>query len=216
MTESLEMPRFGAHPPEEGIDGFRLFRPPPPRLLSFSADVRLQKGRGILSGRKAAKARAAGSCHRLAAVARERAHMAVRWPCMGESIGDGGMEWAARRCASGGGPPRGCAWLDWRSFQEAELERRFVAMDGAGPPWRRMPSPGRLLGGGLKDGYKGGLFAPGRREGREGARSGGRKGAQSGAGTKRARGIRAAPLASFSLALRLAHDEFVCASGSWG
>jgi hypothetical protein len=166
MTESLEMPRFGAHPPEEGIDGFRLFRPPPPRLLSFSADVRLQKGRGILSGRKAAKARAAGSCHRLAAVARERAHMAVRWPCMGESIGDGGMGWAARRCASGGGPPRGCAWLDWRSFQEAELERRFVAMDGAGPPWRRMPSPGRLLGGASKMGTKEGFSRRG--EGRGG------------------------------------------------
>jgi hypothetical protein len=59
------MPRFrggqGSPRPSTGAGGrdssFRLSRPPPPPrlLLSFSADVRLQKGRGILSGRKAAK-----------------------------------------------------------------------------------------------------------------------------------------------------------------
>ena len=74
--------------------------------------------------------------HRLA-VTCERAHA---WPCAGgEAIGDGdgmgsgGAHREAGRRAGRGGVP--CAWLDWRSFQEAELERRFRGHGWAGPPW---------------------------------------------------------------------------------
>ena len=97
------------------MDGFRLFRPPPRLLLSFSADVRLQKGRRILSGRKAAKPGAG------------RAELPPAMhgrPCGGRRSGMG-MEWAAagrigRRAAGPGvGVCRVRGWIGEASRKQS-------------------------------------------------------------------------------------------------
>jgi len=116
--------RRRARPPTggggKGRDSFRLFRPPPRLPLSFGADVRLQKGRGILSAAKRQAGAEARSYHQLASCVRMGMAMAAPVPVLREGVGgcgvgDGLGSHGAHREAGRRG-----AWLDWRSFQEAE------------------------------------------------------------------------------------------------
>jgi len=179
------------------MDGFRLFRPPPRLLLSFSADVRLQKGRRILSGRKAAKPGAG------------RAELPPAMhgrPCGGRRSGMG-MEWAAagrigRRAAGPGvGVCRVRGWIGEASRKQS-WSGGSVAM--AGPGRRgRMPSPGRLLG--AQRWVQRRAFRP-----REALGAGEERGRAKRRGTKRGRDSPPSRALSPPLALRRVHDELVC------
>ncbi|OEL20342.1 hypothetical protein BAE44_0018637, partial [Dichanthelium oligosanthes] len=111
-----------------------------------------------------------------------------------------GMEWAAAGAHREAGR-RGGAWLDWRSFQEAEEERPWTgwAVDG------RMPSTGRLLG--AQRWVQRRAFRPGEVLGAGEERE--RKAAEN----KASKGFASSSSRSFSLALEFMMS--LCASGSW-